>query len=106
MKFILSMLTFTLLFFVLSSTAMARCYSGDRQVDVRQRVDRISCTTSGYCRAYGRNPATGRYEYYYGHHANCPGVQERTVTVYHCLNSLGVGYTVDRYGYWSACRIR
>jgi hypothetical protein len=87
-----------------SIESIARCYGDDRLERTSQRVETLSCTTSGRCNAYGYNPATGRYEYYYGNHPNCPGRQQRTNTIYHCLNSLGVGYTVERYGSWGFCR--
>lgn len=100
------LLTGAVLFFGLISSASARCYHDDRQTKVTTDVDAIRCTTHGYCRAYGYNPDTRRYEYYYGYHNNCPGYRQRTVTTYHCLNSLGIGYTVERYGPWGSCRVQ
>lgn len=95
----------TLVLFSFCRALAQGCYNGDRQTGVDSRVERVSCTAYGYCRAYGHNPATGRYEYYDGYHPNCPGHQERSVTIYSCLNSLGVGYTVNSYGAWSSCRV-
>lgn len=82
------------------------CRGNDELTSITHREESINCTTYGYCRAYGYNPETGRYEYFYGYHSNCDGRQKRTITTYNCLNSQGIGYWVDSYGPWGRCEIK
>lgn len=56
---------------------------------------------------YDYNPATGKYEYFYGYHSNCSGTKERWVQEYTCKRaSDGSLYTVRDEGFWGGCNIR
>lgn len=82
------------------------CFGTDREVYDYVRYETMPCTTSGYCYAYDYNPQTGQYEYFYGYHINCDGVQERQVREVTCERNDGTRYTQPEYGFWGMCQVR
>lgn len=97
---------FVLTFGILSSAQALMCNPGDSTVGSSFRVEYLACTTSGYCNAYGYNPATGRNEYFYGWHSSCQGQQERQVQELWCQTPEGAQYYLVDHGWWGSCQIR
>lgn len=78
----------------------------DRQISSQIWKDERVCSTSGYCHQYGVNPDSGQYEYYYGYHYNCPGLETRTTTLLTCQRGDGTLYNKQESGIWGMCQIR
>lgn len=87
-----------------SRAEAARCNSGDQESGGYTNIERQSCFGSGYCHAVDYNPATGRYEDFYGYHSNCQGHQERQIETVYCRRPSGTTYTVVNSGWWGGCQ--
>ena len=90
---------------VSAPTPAAQCPAGETEVSRLARSESAACVTSGYCMGWGINPQNGEYEYFYGFHDTCDGVQTRDVIELSCTQPGGAAHTLRFDGPFGVCTV-
>lgn len=77
----------------------------DKLINTHSRVERESCTKSGYCYCYGYKSGKPSYGYRYGFCHSCSGYKERTITIKTYINSkTKKEFQETETGSWRSCQ--